>query len=1029
MADKYCTLPEGGSGAFTGAIWSNTPGGPATGGVPVAADTIHFATSCTVTGYRTTVAGSLVVPAGIVVTLVTAAESRVAWTAANNSLLDIDGTLVFTGGGEITLNRCRIKMGAGAVLESRNQEMIRLGNADDAGTPIPNINYDFHPTATIRNVVGKIDVVTSSHAGFVLPPANYEVPVTTNIGFYSDLQTGIGVVRLLSGTYRLTRLNITQNAEAQVGWEFDLGGATIHTGDVRLTVDRLGLVIRNDGANIVTQGSITGNITSEVYSESPLNVTLIGTQDQVIDLFGAEPLKITLVLDKQAGCLTIQEFRCFMTGHAPKVELLGGDVIGLKGTGRIGEFRLTGRKPSTWQRLDSMFTFGTLIIEANDVYFIYHQVSDPLTVVEGDLSITSTERGEVIGLWQNPINGYWGGTEVWSLRGGRSGESSGQHVFVHSAFDNRFRFGINTRSPEDPEGAGKTVFLDRYVGDLTACHAGKLVVGEQSQINLCYYYPPEGPETFQSFDGYADEVENHGDIRFISYHEATRNNTALPEIHPVLRADRFINIGTASAEQRGSTEPQPFCGRLAQLSSNAVFENSGTFSERIERFLTIDEKPTLAHVAAWQTGAYKEVKLTFEATLAESVQVDWGDGSEPETRSSVLTETSGFQWTHLYDRIGHDYTITITARNEMGVMTVEKTVRISLALQLQLTVNPSSGTAPLSVVAHTENSVADEFMIDWGDGTTTELLTEVGNVGHTYMTGGAFQVILSGRFIGDTDFQTCSQLVVVETEIPEEVIAVLNVEPSSGTAPLSIGASASGSQGSFFRFDWGDGTGSGWITEKHQTHTYERPGDYIVSLLVQGGMLTAAASRSVKVQTPVSGQTILPVLIRPAETIRPRGRERLSASLFRTTLAQGESFMIDTIELFCRMDECGRALDNGSSLFLARLQHADGTPVLPAEVREVGYSLWRLDDADASIKTPISGHIDVPLDVEEVMLDHLTTDEHWSFDTVGYNFRHWPDGSAEPLFPVAGRNYRMEYRLKMVAAVPDVLLRYRIHVV
>lgn len=153
--------------------------------------------------------------------------------------------------------------------------------------------------------------------------------------------------------------------------------------------------------------------------------------------------------------------------------------------------------------------------------------------------------------------------------------------------------------------------------------------------------------------------------------------------------------------------------------------------------------------------------------------------------------------------------------------------------------------------------------------------------------------------------------------------------------------------------------------------------------------------------------------------------------------------MFDTLELFCEMSENGRSLETGSALFLARIQHSGGVPILPEEVRSVAYTLWRLDDRDASVKTGITGHVDVPLAVHEVLLAEPVLDAHWTHDTQGYNFRHAPAGmrsapdsgsedadETHPLFPVAGRNYRLEYRLVMHAPEqPEVLLRYRVHVV
>lgn len=148
--------------------------------------------------------------------------------------------------------------------------------------------------------------------------------------------------------------------------------------------------------------------------------------------------------------------------------------------------------------------------------------------------------------------------------------------------------------------------------------------------------------------------------------------------------------------------------------------------------------------------------------------------------------------------------------------------------------------------------------------------------------------------------------------------------------------------------------------------------------------------------------------------------------------------MTDALELFCHMSENQRSLDTGSPLLLARIQHVGGEPAVPGEIVSASYTVWRLDDRDAAVRTAVPGHEDVAVPVAECLLPEPVIDENWTHDAKGYNFRHIPRSTnpsaspeeSTPLFPVPGRNYLVEYRLIAEdPAAPDILLRYRIHVV
>jgi PKD repeat protein len=174
-----------------------------------------------------------------------------------------------------------------------------------------------------------------------------------------------------------------------------------------------------------------------------------------------------------------------------------------------------------------------------------------------------------------------------------------------------------------------------------------------------------------------------------------------------------------------------------------------------------------------------------------------------------------------------------------------------------LNVTPTSGTAPL--VASIDSSASQGGngdaitgrTIDFGDGTW---VNSVATTSHTYTKVGNYTVRLTLKN-EDGLTATASKVVTVtgQAQSPAATapVPVLNVTPTSGTAPLvvSIDSSASTGGGSTITgrtIDFGDGT---WVNyTPTTTHTYTKAGSYTVRLTLknQAG-LTATASNVVTV--------------------------------------------------------------------------------------------------------------------------------------------------------------------------------------
>jgi PKD repeat protein len=176
-----------------------------------------------------------------------------------------------------------------------------------------------------------------------------------------------------------------------------------------------------------------------------------------------------------------------------------------------------------------------------------------------------------------------------------------------------------------------------------------------------------------------------------------------------------------------------------------------------------------------------------------------------------------------------------------------------------LNVTPTSGAAPLVVSIDSSASqggggdAITGRTIDFGDGTW---VNSVATTTHTYTKVGSYTVRLTLKN-EDGLTATASSVVTVKAASsappsPTAPIAVLNVTPTSGTAPLVVSIDSSASQGgggsniTGRTIDFGDGTWANWTPTT--THTYTKAGSYTVRLTLknQAG-LTATASNVVTV--------------------------------------------------------------------------------------------------------------------------------------------------------------------------------------
>jgi len=122
----------------------------------------------------------------------------------------------------------------------------------------------------------------------------------------------------------------------------------------------------------------------------------------------------------------------------------------------------------------------------------------------------------------------------------------------------------------------------------------------------------------------------------------------------------------------------------------------------------------------------------------------------------------------------------------------------------------------------------------------------------------------------------------------------------------------------------------------------------------------------------------------------------------------------------------GTVYKNGTATLMARIVEDDATRIVQADVSTIVYSVYLLDSSDPDTQTVQTGHDGVSLTVANVIFDTLQTDDRWTEDSTGYNFRHTVDVSSNAAFGTAGRTYRVEYTLTPDSG-QDILLRFDLY--
>ncbi len=116
---------------------------------------------------------------------------------------------------------------------------------------------------------------------------------------------------------------------------------------------------------------------------------------------------------------------------------------------------------------------------------------------------------------------------------------------------------------------------------------------------------------------------------------------------------------------------------------------------------------------------------------------------------------------------------------------------------------------------------------------------------------------------------------------------------------------------------------------------------------------------------------------------------------------------------------------NATAVFMTRVENSSGQEIVQASVASIRYTVYELEQATPDLLSAVVGHDNVALNLSDVVFDTLQTDEAWTVDAVGYNFRHELDVTQNEAFPKAGAIYQVRYELTPVTG-QKIVFRFKL---
>ena len=240
--------------------------------------------------------------------------------------------------------------------------------------------------------------------------------------------------------------------------------------------------------------------------------------------------------------------------------------------------------------------------------------------------------------------------------------------------------------------------------------------------------------------------------------------------------------------------------------------------------------------------------------------VNWGDGSLPE-----IVATAG-DVTHVYADGDSVMNISVTLVDEDGFHVAAGTHSVTVNnVAPLLTLDGNNSVEEGSVYTLTLASLLDpgddtvsSYVVDWGDGSTTETVGSLGDVTHVFADGFASHTITVTVTDEDGSYDF-TKAVTVNNVAPTIALAGAISVDEGETYALTLGSINDPGDDVVTEYivDWGDGTSDTYNAGGDVTHVYATDGNYTISVSLQDeDGLHADAGELMVIVNDVSVETV-----------------------------------------------------------------------------------------------------------------------------------------------------------------------------
>lgn len=240
-----------------------------------------------------------------------------------------------------------------------------------------------------------------------------------------------------------------------------------------------------------------------------------------------------------------------------------------------------------------------------------------------------------------------------------------------------------------------------------------------------------------------------------------------------------------------------------------------------------DLVPT-ASASAATTSGFAPLTVNFFGSAqggngAITYQWTFGDGSMASTDQNP---------SHVYTVSGTYAAVVVVtdADGDSSSAQVDVTVLDNAVPAVNASASPDTGITPFNVDFQATVSQGDapfSYRWDFGDGSMS---SAVQNPSHSYTTAGTFTATVT---VTDANGDTASDTVTITAADNTQPIVTAAADRDTGTVPLAISFSATGSGGNApLSYQWFFGDGSAPSGQKDTSHTYLNPGIYTATVVV-----------------------------------------------------------------------------------------------------------------------------------------------------------------------------------------------------